>query len=94
MRLPLLKNIIAAWVAVTASALLPARGEVVISEFLAENDSGLADVDGAHSDWIELYNNGGAAVNLAGWYLTDDVQTPLKWPLPNFSINAGERRVY
>ena len=80
-----------------ATALLTAvsflRAEVIISEFVAENDGHLLDVDGASSDWIELHNNGAAAVNLAGWFLTDDDQQPFLWPLPNMTLNAGERRV-
>ena len=80
-----------------AAALLAAtslvHSEVIISEFVAENDGHLLDVDGESSDWIELHNNGGAAVNLAGWFLTDDNQQPFLWPLPNMTLNAGERRV-
>ena len=75
----------------TAASLLHA--EVIISEFVAENDGHLRDVDGDSSDWIELHNNGGTAVNLSGWFLTDDDQQPFRWPLPNMTLNAGERRV-
>ena len=57
-----------------------AHAEVIISEFVAENDGHLLDVDGESSDWIELHNNGGAPVNLAGWFLTDDSQQPFLWP--------------
>lgn len=80
---------------VLAAVLLgsKARSEVIISEFLAENDNGLAALDGTHPDWIELYNNGNAAVDLTGWYLSDDDQNPLLWPLPSFSLAAGERRI-
>src|SRR5262245_55806874 len=52
---------------------------VVISEFMAANTNGLADQDGAHSDWIELYNNGPSPVDLAGWHLTDDNADLDKW---------------
>ena len=74
-----------------AASLL--HGEVIISEFVAENDGHLLDVDGESSDWIELYNNGVAAVSLAGWFLTDDDQQPFRWPLPSMTLAAGERRV-
>ena len=40
---------------------------VVITEFLAENRDGLLDEDEESSDWIEIQNQGGAAVDLAGW---------------------------
>ena len=29
-------------------------------------------------DWVELYNPSSASVNLAGWYLSDDVGEPDK----------------
>ena len=62
---------------------------VVINEFLAENDSGITDEDGARSDWLELRNAGGSAVNLAGWTLTDDPDAPSKWVLPSVTIEGG-----
>ena len=40
---------------------------VVINEFVAANDNGLADNTGAFEDWIELHNTGAAPVDLAGW---------------------------
>ncbi len=69
------------------------RAEVVIAEFVAENDNGLADADGTHPDWIELWNNGVAAENMDGWYLSDDSQSPLRWPFPAFSLAPGARRI-
>jgi len=33
-------------------------GQVVISEFLAENATGLKDEDGDPEDWVELFNSG------------------------------------
>jgi hypothetical protein len=38
------------------------------------------------NDWIELYNPTGSGVNLGGWYLSDDVAAPKKWPLPAVTI--------
>ena len=49
-----------------------ARARVVISELMAINDSALTDSLGRTSDWIELHNGTTNAVDLAGWYLTDD----------------------
>lgn len=57
-------------------------GQVVIPEFMASNDRTLADGDGNHPDWIEVWNSTGAAVDLDGWYLTDDRTEPAKWPFP------------
>ena len=62
---------------------------VVISEFMADNESTLADDDGVYSDWIELHNAGPETVNLNGWSLTDDDGELGKWKLPNTSIAAN-----
>src|SRR5689334_21385246 len=43
----------------------------IISEFLAQNNSGLTDENGDRGDWIELYNPTAADINLDGYYLTD-----------------------
>ncbi len=42
------------------------------------------------ADWVELKNSGASAVNLTGWYLTDNVSNPTKWAFPaGTSIPAG-----
>ncbi|MBX3425371.1 MAG: CotH kinase family protein [Pirellulales bacterium] len=55
---------------------------VVVTEFLAENDSGIRDFSGERHDWIELQNTGPAAVDVSGWYLTDDASNLTKWQIP------------
>src|SRR5262245_9067708 len=62
---------------------------VVINEFMATNTNGLVDQDNAHSDWIELYNNGNSAVDVTGWHLTDDEADLDKWTLPATNLSAG-----
>ena len=59
---------------------------VRITEFLAANESGLRDEDGEASDWIELFNSGAEAVNLAGWSLTDDDTKLTKWKFPAVTL--------
>ncbi|MBL9172350.1 MAG: lamin tail domain-containing protein [Verrucomicrobiales bacterium] len=66
-----------------------ARADIVLNEFLANNNRGLTDEDGEASDWIELRNTGGSVVNLLGWTLTDDPAVPAKWSLPATNIDAG-----
>ncbi len=61
-------------------------GAVVINEFLASNQSGLADEDGERGDWIELKNTGTSVVSLEGWTLTDDPALPEKWVFPVIDI--------
>ena len=60
--------------------------DVVISEFLAVNDSSARDEDGDTSDYIEIFNAGETAVSLSGWYLTDNGLDPTQWRFPNVSI--------
>ena len=38
--------------------------------------------DGDLHDWVELHNDGAAAVDLGGWSLTDDAGQPRKWLFP------------
>src|ERR1041385_3727118 len=80
------------WILFLLLALLPilarAQSSVIISEFLAHNTSGLVDEDGDFSDWIELYNGGATAVNLGGWYLTDDPANLTKWAFSSTNIAA------
>jgi hypothetical protein len=61
---------------------------LVINEFMAANQSSLADEDGDYSDWIEIYNPSSQAVNLSGWALTDDPIQPEKWTFPNISLES------
>ncbi len=62
---------------------------LVISEFLAANDNGIVDEDGDSSDWIELYNGGADAVDLAGYHLTDDATLLNKWAFPSVNLESG-----
>jgi hypothetical protein len=62
-------------------------GTVVISEFLAINQTGLVDKDADHSDWIELHNTDPSlSVNIGGWYLTDDASNLRQWAFPSAVI--------
>ena len=59
---------------------------VRINEFMAINQSVIADENGDFSDWIELFNTGSETVNLKGWALTDDKKAPAKWVFPDVSF--------
>ena len=71
------------------AAAVPVRGDVIISEFMAANHGTLLDEDGDSSDWIELYNAGTEAVDLAGWHLTDDPADLTKWTFPSTTMGAN-----
>jgi len=64
------------------------RAEILISEFMAANDSTLMDGDGNYSDWIELYNPSSNSADIAGYYLTDNTNDLTKWQFPATNISA------
>ena len=63
--------------------------KVVISEFLADNGTGIKDDDGTRQDWLELLNAGAVDVNLGGWFLTDEATNLTKWRLPAVPLAAN-----
>ena len=67
-----------------------AAGPLIISELLAINATVLPDADGDFSDWIEIYNPSDAAVDLDGWYLTDDDANLTKWQFPDVALGRQE----
>lgn len=62
----------------------------VISEFLAVNESNLADEDGEFSDWIEIHNPDATPVALAGYSLSDSPTRLRRWVFPAVTLAAGE----
>ncbi len=64
---------------------------MIISEFLADNVTGISDEDGSRGDWIELTNTTAAAVPMAGWWLSDSAGNITKWTFPAVSIPASGR---
>ena len=65
-----------------------AEAQVVISEFLASNDSSIEDEDGSSSDWIELFNTNTLPVDIAGWHLTDSSTNLTAWTFPSPTVIA------
>jgi hypothetical protein len=64
-------------------------GQVVISEFMADNTRTIYDEDGDSSDWIEIHNVSDSAVNLLDWSLTDKAGNLTRWRFPATNINAA-----
>ncbi|MDP8228994.1 MAG: CotH kinase family protein [Candidatus Electryoneaceae bacterium] len=60
------------------------NGQVLINEFLASNVSVNADIldFDDYSDWLEIYNRQDSEIDLSGYFLTDDLNNPLKWKIP------------
>ncbi len=84
-----------------AAAFMPVRAEyefyhisissdLVINEFMADNENTIADQDGEFDDWIELYNNSDQEIELEGFSLSDDAAEPQMWLFPDTSILAGD----
>ena len=84
-----------------AASFSPARAEyeyysisittdLVINEFMADNETTVADQDGEYDDWIEFYNNGSETLNLYGYFLSDDASAPDQWMFPDTTIGPGE----
>jgi len=67
------------------NTLLPLR----LNEILARNSTGISDGDGRREDWIEIYNPNAVAVNLDGYYLTDDEFLLTQWNFPAVTIAAN-----
>jgi hypothetical protein len=56
---------------------------VFINEWMAANTNYPADpADGAFDDWFELYNPGDVAVDLGGYWLTDNLNVPRGFQVP------------
>lgn len=82
-----LPRLLAVTLALWSAVFAPAAP--VISEFLASNQTGLTDLDGDRSDWIEIHNPDTQPVDLSGWHLTDNGSNRTKWRFPAVTLPAG-----
>lgn len=77
----------AALVEFNVNSTLP---HIRINEILSANN-GSFDHEGTNPDYIELYNAGGAPMNLAGMSISDDPLLPLQYVFPaNTIVQPGE----
>ncbi|KAA3655107.1 MAG: lamin tail domain-containing protein [Calditrichaeota bacterium] len=63
---------------------------LLINEFMASNDFAVADPDddgsgdaSVYDDWLEIYNAGSNAINIAGMYVTDSPEDLTLWQVPD-----------
>ncbi|MED5587167.1 MAG: CotH kinase family protein [Verrucomicrobiota bacterium] len=61
----------------------------LITEFMSANSSVIYDEDAQSSDWIEIHNPEPNAIDLDGYFLTDDPEEPDKWRFPEITLPAG-----
>ena len=66
------------------------NGNLYVSEFCARNDSTLEDEDKETSDWIEIHNGKDSAINLEGYFLTDNTEDLTKWEFPAVTLDSNE----
>jgi hypothetical protein len=64
---------------ISAEKTYSAQVSLVINEFMASNNSSVQDPQGQYDDWIEIYNFGSDAIDIGGFYLTDNLSNPTKW---------------
>jgi hypothetical protein len=73
-----------------SSAFFVSSPLLFINEFMASNVNTILDEYGEDEDWIEIYNGENEAINLNGMFLTDDLNRPQRWMLPDMILKAGE----
>lgn len=56
--------------------------KLVINEIMAANSSTITDPQDHFDDWIEIFNYGDSAIDLAGMYLSDELDNPTQWQFP------------
>ena len=69
---------------------VPVLSDLVINEFMADNETTVADPNGEYDDWIEFYNNGQSVLALEGYFLSDDAAEPDQWTFPDTTVAPGE----
>ncbi|RLC75363.1 MAG: hypothetical protein DRI61_15030, partial [Chloroflexi bacterium] len=56
---------------------------LTINELMASNSSTRQDEHGEYDDWIEIYNPKDIPVDIGGMYITDNLDNPTKWRIPD-----------
>ena len=65
------------------------QAQLMINEVCSDNETVITDEYDDYSDWIELYNDGSTPINLAGYFMSDDMDNPQKWVFPQMEIGAN-----
>lgn len=69
--------------------LISSFTDVVVNEIMASNTTTASDSAGDYDDWIELYNNSSNAVDISGYFVTDDRYNLDKFQIPQGTVMAG-----
>ncbi|MFT5922694.1 MAG: spore coat protein CotH [Flavobacteriales bacterium] len=78
---------------VTASApcatkvwITPANDGLVLNELMSDNQTSLSDEAGEYDDWFEIWNGNNAPVLPSNYWVSDNIDYPLKFKLAGNSI--------
>lgn len=75
-------------------SVLISYSQLKINEYSCSNTAGIQDAYNQRHDWLELLNTGATAINITGYYISDDPNNLQKWQIPAATpINAGARRM-
>lgn len=77
------------WCVLSFLCQLELSAQLVLNEMMSYNTSTVQDVDGDYSDWIELFNSGAEAINLADYAIGDD-DFNSSWAFPEKVLQSGE----
>ena len=66
--------------------------DIQINEFLASNVRDYPEMYdfGDYNDWIELHNTSDSPISLDGYFLSDNLNNPLKWRIPGTASIPGQ----
>ncbi|RYF75891.1 MAG: spore coat protein CotH [Cytophagaceae bacterium] len=62
--------------------------QIYINEIMASNAQTFSDETNAFEDWFELYNPNAVPVDIAGYYVTDNLSIPTKYQFPTGSAQT------
>ncbi len=68
-------------------------GQVMINEYSAANLNSFYDNFGKTEDWIELFNNSTVPIDISGYHLSDKLDKPDKWKIPEGTIIGGRQHL-
>lgn len=60
--------------------------DIILNEYMSDNQYSFDDSQGNFYDWLELYNCSLNDIDLTGFYLTDDRYDIMKWTFPNGTV--------
>lgn len=67
------------------------HAQIFINEVSSAGYAGLADEDGDNKDWVEFYNAGSTAVNMAGYTITcNEGLQSRTWTFPTIYVQPGD----